>query len=236
MTLEGKVVVLTGVGQKGQVGEAVARAVAESGARTIVVSRSLAEVSARADELRAAGLDARAFACDLSDAAQLATLVADVRAACGDRVDALVNMAGGFGASGPVAESDPAAWQRQVSINLTTAYLTTRAFLPILRSARGAIVFFASAAALPGARVGGTAAYAAAKAGVVVLARAVAQEERATGVRANALAPAAIRTATNVDAMGEDARYIEREDVASAVIFLISDASRAITGQLIALG
>jgi 3-oxoacyl-[acyl-carrier protein] reductase len=80
------------------------------------------------------------------------------------------------------------------------------------------------------------AAYAAAKAGVVTLMRAVAQEERDNGVRANAVAPAAIRTADNVRDMGADARYVEREDVASAVLFLCSPAARAVTGQVIRLG
>jgi 3-oxoacyl-[acyl-carrier protein] reductase len=88
-----------------------------------------------------------------------------------------------------------------MSINLTTAYLVTHAFLPFVRAARGAIVYFASEAVLPGAKVANIAAYAAAKSGVVMLMRAVAQEERDNGVRANALAPTSIRTATNVKTM-----------------------------------
>jgi NAD(P)-dependent dehydrogenase (short-subunit alcohol dehydrogenase family) len=78
-------------------------------------------------------------------------------------------------------------------------------------------------------------AYAVAKSGVVTLMRAVAQEERDTGVRANALAPTSIRTATNVAAMGEKVRYVERDEVAAAVAYLCSDEASAITGQVIAL-
>jgi 3-oxoacyl-[acyl-carrier protein] reductase len=137
---------------------------------------------------------------------------------------------------GPVGDSTSADWERMMRINLTTAYQATRALLPALRQARGSIVFFASEAALPDARVARMAAYAAAKAGVVTLMRAVAQEERDNGVRANAVAPAAIRTADNVRDMGADARYVEREDVASAVLFLCSPAARAVTGQVIRLG
>jgi NAD(P)-dependent dehydrogenase (short-subunit alcohol dehydrogenase family) len=67
--------------------------------------------------------------------------------------------------------------------------------------------------------------------------RAVAQEERESGVRSNALAPTAIRTATNVESMGQNARYVEREEVADAVYFLcFSDAARSITGQVVQLG
>src|SRR5687767_14645021 len=139
--------------------------------------------------------------------------------------------------SGKVSDSDPEAWARQLGIGLTTAYLTTRAFLPLVRRRRGSIVFFASAAALPGGRIGGMSAYAVSKAGVITLMRAVAQEERETGVRANALAPTSIRTATNIESMGPDARYVEREEVADAVRFLcFSPASLAISGQVIQLG
>jgi NAD(P)-dependent dehydrogenase (short-subunit alcohol dehydrogenase family) len=97
------------------------------------------------------------------------------------------------------------------------------------------VLFFASEAALPGASVANKAAYAVAKTGVLTLMRAVAEEERGAGVRANALAPAAIRTAANVSAMGEDTHYVEREDVAAAVLFLCSADAHAVTGQVIAL-
>jgi NAD(P)-dependent dehydrogenase (short-subunit alcohol dehydrogenase family) len=99
------------------------------------------------------------------------------------------------------------------------------------------VVFFSSAAALPGGRVGEMSAYAVSKAGVITLMRAVAQEERGTGVRSNALAPTAIRTAANIETMGQDARYVEREEVADAVYFLcFSSAARSITGQVVQLG
>jgi 3-oxoacyl-[acyl-carrier protein] reductase len=148
-------------------------------------------------------------------------------------VHALVHLAGGFAASGPVADSDPAVWMRQFTINLTTAYLTTRAFLPLLRATKGAIVLFGSEAALPGARVAGIAAYAAAKSALLTLAQAIAQEEREHGVRANALAPAAIRTAANLAAMGADTAFVTREAVAEVVLWLCSDAARAVTGQVV---
>ncbi|MDQ4079777.1 MAG: SDR family oxidoreductase, partial [Gemmatimonadota bacterium] len=75
-----------------------------------------------------------------------------------------------------------------------------------------------------------------AKSGVLTLMRAIAEEEQANGVRANAVAPTSIRTAANVRDMGSDARYVEREDVAQVVLWLCSEDSRAVTGQVIALG
>jgi NAD(P)-dependent dehydrogenase (short-subunit alcohol dehydrogenase family) len=235
MGYENGVVVLTGIGRPGQTGEVVARAAIAKGARLAIVSRTAEEVDARVAELRATGSEVHGFTSDLSDEAQVTALARAVRASFGDRVDALINMAGGFAMSGPVAESDFAAWQRQFAINLTTAYLSTRAFLPALRAARGSIVYFSSATALPGARVARMAAYAAAKGGVIALMRAVAQEESEHGVRANAVAPTSIRTATNVESMGDSARYVERSDVASTVLWLCSDEARAVTGEVIEL-
>jgi NAD(P)-dependent dehydrogenase (short-subunit alcohol dehydrogenase family) len=233
MELAGRSVVLTGVGREGQVGELVARTFAERGARVFLVGRNDAQVTARSDALVAAGLRSAALSADLADAASVDRLAARIRDATGGRLHALVHLAGGFSASGPVAESDPAVWTTQLSINLTTAYLTARAFLPLLRTARGAIVFFASEAALPGARVANLAAYAAAKSALVTLMQAIAQEEREHGVRANALAPAAIRTAANLASMGPDAAYVTREAVADVVLWLCSDAARPVTGQVV---
>ena len=235
-SLSGKVAVLTGVAKRGQVGEAVARALAESGVMVVLIDRTGLDAEERASELRSDGLAAVSHKADLTDPAQLDVVSRAVTRDFGG-VDALVNIAGGFAMSGKVSDSDPAAWSRQLDIGLTTAYLTTRAFLPLVRERRGAIVFFASAAALPSGRVAEMSAYAASKAGVLALMRAVAQEERNSGVRSNALAPTSIRTAANVESMGADARYVEREEVADAVKFLcFSVASRTISGQVIQLG
>ena len=226
---------ITGVGAQGQVGEAVATALAERGDVVLLVSRQEGEVRARAGEITAKGGTAHAYACDLSDANAVAALAQTVTREHGGRLDALVNLAGGFAMSGPLAQSDPSILEHQLRINLITAYLATRAFLPSVVAARGSVVFFASEAVLESGNVSGMAAYAAAKAAVVALMRAVSDEARAAGVRANALAPAAIRTSTNEASMGKDARYVEREQVAAAVAFLCSPAASAITGQVIRL-
>jgi 7-alpha-hydroxysteroid dehydrogenase len=226
---------ITGVGVKGQVGEAVAVALAQRGDTLLLVSRETAEVQSRARELEASGFRAHGYGCDLADAGAVSRLAEQIRSEHGRKLDALVNLAGGFAASGPLAESDPAAFERMLRINYTTAYLTTRAFLPDLVVTRGSIVFFASEAVLEGARASGIAAYVAAKSAVVALMRSVADEGRPVGVRANALAPASIRTTANEASMGADTRYVERADVASTVLFLCSPEARAITGQVIRL-
>jgi len=236
LSLEGKVAVLTGVSRQGQVGETVAQSLAERGVSVVLIDRTGVEAEARAREIRDRGHRALAVNADLTDASQLDAVARVVKNEFGG-VDALVNIAGGFSMSGKVSDSDPGAWSRQLGTGLTTAYLTTRAFLPLVRERRGAVLFFAAAAALPGGRIAEMSAYAVSKAGVITLMRAVAQEERPTGVRSNALAPTAIRTAANVESMDASTRYVEREEVADAVLFLcFSEAARSITGQVIQLG
>ena len=231
----GSTVVLTGVGGEGQLGEVVARAFAELGAFTVLVDHTAEKAEARAAAINQAGFSARGYACDLTSVKDVERLVEQVIANHGSKARALVHMVGGFAMSGPVAESSLDVWHRMLDAHLTTAYLTTRAFLPLVRAARGAIVLFASQAAVPGASVKNLSAYAVAKTGVAVLMRSVAAEERSNGVRANAIAPTSIRTAANVRDMGSDVRYVEREQIAAAVTFLCSDAASAITGELLVL-
>jgi len=235
MTEQPRTVVLTGVGRPGQVGEAVAQAFARTGSRLVLVERDLADVSQRANDVRSLGGEVYPFACDLSDVAAVTELANNIGQVAPNGIHALVCLAGGFSMSGPVADSDPAIFSKMIAINLTTAYLTTRALLPLVRQARGSILYFSAAAVLSaatGARISG---YAAAKSGVAALMRAVAAEEAANGVRANALAPTSIRTASNEQSMGHDARYVEREQVADVTLYLCSEAAHAITGQMIRL-
>lgn len=234
--LAGSVAVITGVGRPGQVGEVVARAFADAGAVTCLVSRNEDAVRAQASALSTAGATAHAFACDLSDPAQTEALAARVDALAPAGVRTLVNLAGGFAGGDPVEHLGEDVWHRMFTINATTAYVCTRAFLPLLRRARGSVVFFASSAALPGASVKRMAAYAAAKGAVITVMRAVAAEERDAGIRANALAPTSIRTGDNVRSMGEDVRYITREAVANWVLWLSSPLSEPVSGEVIRLG
>ena len=230
--LRNRTVVLTGVGRPGQAGEVVAAAFGKLGARMVLIDRD-----EKAHERAAAiGHDARGFACDLTDPAATGSVADQVGALSPDGVAAVVHMAGGYVDGAAVAETDPAVWHKLFAINLTTAFVATRAFVPLVRRARGAMVYFASAAALPGAAVSNMSAYAAAKGGVVTLMRAVAAEEKKAGVRANALAPLAIRTDANIASMGEDKQYVERETIAAWVLWLASAASGPISGQVIRLG
>ena len=226
---------LTGVGRPGQVGEAVAARLFADGYTLLLVDRDAAGVEARAADIRSGGGSAYAFAADLSSEEAVTGLFHSVRGAHGDGLSVFVHLAGGFAVTGPVAETSVADWERQLTINLRTAFLVARGAVPMLRKARGSAVFFSSESALAGARVSRTAAYAVAKSGLLTLAMAISQEEAANGVRANVVAPAAIRTASNTADMGPDARFVERDDVASTVAWLCSEEARAVTGQVVRL-
>ena len=235
MRFDAKVLVITGAGREGQVGEAVAAAFAERGALLALVDRDESLARARAAALAGRTSRVEPIAADLADPDGSRAMARHIERVFGPRVDALVQLAGGFAAAGPVAGDDRSIWDRMLAINLFTAVNATRALLPLLRPARGAIVFTASESVLPGALIAGTAAYVAAKSGVVALMRAVAQEELTHGVRANAIAPAAIRTAQNLADMGAGGAYVEREAVADVVAWLCSQESTAINGQVVRL-
>lgn len=232
---DGQLVIVTGVGHAGQVGEAVAREFGRLGAKVAVVDRNAALAEARAIALRDEGLDVTADGCDLTDFAATEQLFSRIAGAHGGKLFALANVAGGFAMSGSVAESDPAVLQKMLAINLQSAYSATRAALPFLRAAQGAVVYVASATVLPGGSGAKMSAYSISKAGVVALMRAVAEEESANGVRANAIAPTSIRTSTNMASMGAGIRYVEREAVGAMIAFLCSKAAANVSGQVIAL-
>ncbi len=230
-----RLVVITGVGRAGQAGEAIAAAFARDGAELVLLDRD-AGVAERAKEIGKGGARVRGIVADLTDPADSLRAAREALGSDDRPLAALVAAAGGFAMSGPVGESDPSVFSRQIAISLTTAYLSTRAFMPALRRGRGSIVYFGAAAVLPGGMVAEKSAYAAAKAGALALMQAVSQEERKNGVRANAVAPTMIRTAANVSDMGADRNYVERESVADVVRWLCSDAARDVTGQTIRLG
>jgi NAD(P)-dependent dehydrogenase (short-subunit alcohol dehydrogenase family) len=234
--LRGSSVLITGVGRRGQAGETVASAFASRGANLFLVDRDHDAVAERANEIARLGSAVQPFGCDLTEPGEVAALSDKVSAMAPAGLAAVVHMAGGYIDGAPVAETEPVSWHRLIAINLTTAFITTRALLPLVRRARGSMVYFASAAALPGASVSKMSAYAAAKGGVITLMRAVAAEERANGVRSNALAPQAIRTTANLTAMGASQQYVERETIAAWVLWLCSGLAGPVTGQVIRLG
>ena len=231
--LEGKVALVTGVSGDGQVGQAVARAMAEHGALLGIVARSQDKVTARADELKATGARVLPLVADLTDEAQVRRLVENMMADYG-KINILVNLAGGLTRYKPALEHSLEDWQHEVGNNLLSAFLTSRAVFPKMRDGGGGVIVNFARAGLAQANM---VAYNCAKAGVEALTRTLALEGRDAGIRVNAVAPGLVDTASNVEAMKPKdlKKWAKRQDIAQAVIFLASDAAAGITGQVIAV-
>ncbi len=219
-----RVVIVTGVGDPGQVGYAVAEAFVRQGARVVVSSRGETIV----ERARSLGGDVVGVAADLADPEGAAAVVEVARERWG-RLDALVNVAGGLHVMKSVEETTPEEWQREVDSNARTAFLMSRAALPLLRESGGAIVNFASPAGLRAVK--GMAAYSAGKAAVVSLTQALAREEEASEVRVNAIAPGMVDTAQNRASMSDAEAFVSREAIVEAVLFLAE--ARGVSGEVL---
>lgn len=231
--LEGKVALVTGVSHDGQVGQAVAKALAANGAMLAISARTAANVEARARELREAGARVLAHAASLTDENQVQQLVERVLSEY-KRIDILVNLAGGLTRYKPVVEHTLEDWTTELNNNLLSAFLMSRAVFPAMKDAGGGVIVNFARAGLPQANM---VAYNCAKAGVEALTRTLALEGRDAGIRVNAVAPGLVDTASNIAAMKPKdlKRWAKREDIAEAVVFLASPAAAGITGQTIAV-
>ena len=229
--LEGKVALVTGVSGDGQVGQAVAQALSAQGVALAIVARSQGNVEARAQELRNAGGRVLALAADLTEEAQVSQMVERVLTEHG-KIHVLVNLAGGLTRYKPLLDHTLEDWQHEMGNNLLTGFLCSRAVFPHMRDAGGGIIINFTRAGLLQANM---VAYNCAKAGLEALTRTLALEGRDAGIRVNAVAPGLVDTKSNIEAMKPKdlKRWARRQDIAQVVVFLASDASQGITGQVI---
>jgi NAD(P)-dependent dehydrogenase (short-subunit alcohol dehydrogenase family) len=231
--LQGKVVVATGVSHEGQVGQAVAKALADRGAALAICARTQANVEARAAELRLGGTKVLAIAASLTDEGGVQELIDGALKEYG-KIDVLINLAGGLTRYKPAVETTLDDWRSEMDNNLLSSFLTSRAVFPHLRAAGGGAIVNFARSGLPQANM---VAYNCAKAGIEALTRTLALEGRDSGIRVNAVAPGLVDTASNVAAMKpKDLKHwTKRDDIAEAVVFLASPAAAGITGQTIAV-
>jgi 3-hydroxybutyrate dehydrogenase len=247
--LDGRRAVVTGGGRG--IGRAIALALAEAGAAVAVVARTRDAIEAVAAEIAAAGGEASAIACDVTDPTSVERMAGEVAREPGG-VDLLVNAAGGAETHKLIGHPDE-LWHRVLALNLTSTYLVTKAFAPGMVERRwGRIVNIASTNAKTGSRY--TAAYTASKHGVLGLTRVLALEFATDGVTVNAICPGFVDTPmtdasiANIvkrtgmstekarDALTQTSpqrRLMETGEVAALAVFLAGNAAAGITGQAI---
>jgi NAD(P)-dependent dehydrogenase (short-subunit alcohol dehydrogenase family) len=225
LDLHGKVVAVTG--GFGSLGSSVGRALIAAGANAALLDRAEAS-KAPVDLPQAMALGG----VDLGSGTAAQTALAHVAQRFG-RLDALVNVAGGF-CWEKIETGSIDTWDLLYQVNLRTAVSASKAALPHLRAAgEGRIVNVgAGAAAKAGVGMG---AYAASKSGVAKLTEALAEELKDSGITVNAVLPSIIDTPPNRADMpdADFSRWVKPEQIAELIVFLLSDRARAITGALI---
>src|SRR6202046_4712699 len=220
--MNGKVVVVTGA--SGALGKVVAEVALARGARVAGIDHAPSQIPATPNRIESGGVD-------LTDPAQAKKAIDAVAAHFG-RLDALINIAGGF-AFEAIAEGDPKTWQRMYALNVLTTLNASRSAIPYLStSGTGRIVNVGAMGALQAA--GGMGAYAASKAGVHRLTEALAAEWKGK-LTVNAVLPSTIDTPANRASMpkADFAKWVPPEELANVILFLASDAASAVTGALL---
>jgi len=241
-----KTVIVTGGG--GGIGGATSRRFAAEGAKVAVYDMNLAAAQKIATEIRAAGGQAAAFQCDITDRAQVDAAVAATQAQLGP-VAVLVNNAG-WDIFKPFVKTVPAEWHKLIAINLTGALHMLHAVLPgMVERKYGRVVNVASDAARGGSS--GEAVYSACKGGLVALSKTLAREHARHGITVNAVGPGPTDTALLAgvaEGARDPAKLIEAfksaiplgrlgqgDDLASAIAFMGSDDASFVTGQVLSV-
>jgi 3-oxoacyl-[acyl-carrier protein] reductase len=238
MKLKGQVAIVTGSAQG--IGQAIATALSQEGARLVISDIREEAATAAAKELAAAGQETMAVAANVADDASVKAMVEKVLSSWG-KIDILVNNAG-ITRDALLIRMKEADWDAVLDINLKGVFHCTKAVLPGMTKQRsGKIVNIASIVGVMGNA--GQANYVASKAAVIGLTKTTAREYASRGIAVNAVAPGFIQTAMT-DALSQDVRQRLMEqiplgrlgtpqDVANAVLFLVSEQAAYITGQVL---
>ena len=220
--MDGKIVVVTGA--SGALGKVVVAVALARGAKVAGIDHAATTIKATTDRIEFGGVD-------LTDATETKKAI-DAAASHFGRLDALINIAGGF-AFETTTEGDPKTWQRMYALNVLTALNASRSAIPHLAaSGAGRIVNIGAMGAIQaGAGMGP---YAASKAGVHRLTEALAAEWKGK-ITVNAVLPSIIDTAANRASMpdADFAKWVRPEELADVILFLASDAASAVTGALL---
>jgi len=226
--LSDKVALITGAA--GNLGRATAQSFLQAGARVVLIDRAPARLRDLYRQLRDSADHRLAEGIDVADPAAVAELVDDVATRFG-RIDALVNTVGTYRGGKPVDEEELDTWDLLFEVNLRTTLVMCRAVIPVMRDAGGGrIVNVAARSAL--AAGANSVAYAASKSAVLRLTEGLAKELEPARIAVNCVLPGTLDTPQNRKAMpdADTSRWVAPEAVAAAILFLASDAARAVSG------
>jgi len=242
-SLEGKVALVTG-GSRG-IGRAIALTFADAGATVVVSSRKLPDLEEVANEIKAAGGKCLPMASHVAHPDELKSLVDRVKSELG-RIDILVNNAGTNPVQCPILDAEEWAWDVVMNVNLKGVFFLSQLVARIMKEqGGGSIINTASYEGIRPQAQHMIGAYAVSKAAVIMLTRVMAQEWGQYNIRVNAIAPGIVKTRISEalwkeSAVGEEAvkkvalgRLAEPEEMAGAVLYLASDASSYVTGEVI---
>ena len=240
MDLARKAALISGAG--GGICRAIAVAFAEAGAAVACVDIDISGAEETARLVRAASGKAIVQRCNVADEAEVRSVTMAAQAAFG-RLDILVSGAAPHDPGGPITETPLAEWQMVVDINLTGAFLLSKAAIPyMIEGGGGSIIFIASQLGRVGSA--GRAAYCATKGALIQLAKVIAIDHAAQNIRCNALSPGAVETQRTLRRYNSFAvanetlgvkhltgRLGKPEELAQAAVFLASDAASFVTGS-----
>jgi 3-oxoacyl-[acyl-carrier protein] reductase len=242
--LQGKVVVVTAAAGTG-IGASTARRALAEGADVVISDHHERRLGATADELTALGQGrVESVLCDVTSTAQIDALFASATARMG-RIDVLVNNAG-LGGQTPVVEMTDEEWDRVLDVTLTSVFRATRAALRYFRNAPHGGVIVNNASVLGWRAQHSQSHYAAAKAGVMALTRCAAMDLAPHGIRVNAVSPSLAMHPFLAKVTSDEllAELMEREafgraaepwEVANVMVFLASDYSSYMTGEVVSV-
>jgi NAD(P)-dependent dehydrogenase (short-subunit alcohol dehydrogenase family) len=229
MRLKDKVAIITGGGRG--IGRALAIGFAAEGARLVVAARTGQEVESVAEHIRHQDGEAISVICDVADEAQVRSMVRRALETFG-RIDVLVNNAGISGIR-PVWGIPKTSFERTLAVNLVGTFLCTKHVWPAMRDHGGSIINVSSQGGVRGYPL--LSAYCASKWGQIGFTLACAEEGKPHHIRVNALAPGRADTAFRAQIHEDKSRMLRAEDHVGVCVFLASDESVFVTGQVIGL-
>ena len=230
MRLKDKVAIITGGGRG--IGRAIAIGFAKQGASIVVAARTESEVNEVAEKVKQLGRESMGIVCDISIEEEVKNLATYTINKYG-KIDVLINNAG-IGTMRPVYATPLESFEKVMKVNLTGTFLCTKHVWQAMKnSGGGSIINVSSLGGLVGYQM--LSAYCASKWGQIGFTKACAEEGKKDNIRVNAIAPGKADTTIRSKIKEDKTKMLTPEDQVDACVFLASDESRYITGQVISL-